>query len=588
MSITPRTESPSQQVRAQLRSGVFAVGIFSLFVNLLLLTTPLYMMQIADRVLISGSAPTLLLLTGLAFAVMAISAGLDFVRLRLLARLGARFDRQLSGPVFDLVIGGGARSQSSGRGQPLRDLETLRAFISGNGLTALCDAPWTPLFLIVIFLMHPWLGLVALAGMVLLLLLTILGALATRRAYGQATQESIVADGLCEGSLRNAEIIAALGMLPALRRRWDNHHAAGVAAQGRASERNATFLSLAKFVRPTIFIAILGTGALLVLDQVITAGAMIAASILMGRALAPVEGVIANWRQVAQARAARDRLMELLNTWQPIPRQVKLPRPDGLVALDGVIAFAPGHDKAVIKGVGFSLAAGESLGIIGPSAAGKSTLARLLLGILTPQSGSVRLDGAEICQWRPAERDAYLGYLPQDVALFEGNIAENICRFGDAESEAIVDAAKLAGAHAMILSLPQGYETAIGAGGAGLSGGQRQQIALARALYGNPALVVLDEPNANLDGEGEWALSTALDKLRDSGTTTIVIAHRPSVLKSLDKLMVLRDGQVEHFGPRDQVLAKVTRAVKPTTAAAQPTPISSNATAADHSNRKAM
>ena len=556
-------ENPVTQTLKAVRANFLSVGFFSFFINLLMLTGPLYMLQVYDRVLTSGSQYTLIMLTVVAVGMILTSALLELVRSRVLVRIGSRLDASLSDRLFAGLLRQRLRQHDDGASQPLRDLESLRGFLTGNGLVSFFDAPWTPLFLAIVFLLHPLLGLVALCGAMILFVLALISEFATRTPLRDASRDSAAAHGFTESTLRNAEVIEAMGMLPALQRRWQERHQAALAAQAQASDRGGLLTAAAKFVRPVLQVAILGTGAYLALQQIITPGVMIAASIIMGRALAPVEGAIGQWRGFVLARAAHARLKDFTAKDQTPESALPLPRPKGAIAVERLVAAAPGLDKPVLKGISFALEPGDSLGIIGPSAAGKSTLARLLIGVWSPSAGHVRLDGADIGAWDHVLLGPALGYLPQDVELFDGSIAENIARFGPTNPEKIVRAAERANVHEMILRLPLGYDTVIGQGGAALSGGQRQRIGLARALYDDPAFIVLDEPNSNLDGDGEEALRKALADLKESGTTLVVIAHRPSVLAGMDKLLVLRDGLIEQFGRREDVMPKVTRAVPP-------------------------
>ena len=552
-----------KQAFGDVRTAFVSIGAFSFFINLLMLTGPLYMLQVYDRVLTSGSQHTLIMLTAVAVGMILTSALLELVRSRILVRAGSRLDRRLNDRLFAGLLRLRLRQKDAGESQPLRDLETLRGFLTGPGLISFFDAPWTPLFLAVIFLLHPLLGLVALAGAVVLFVLAVVSELATRGPLREASRDSAAAHGFTENTLRNAEVIEAMGMLPGLQRRWLARHQAALAAQAKASDRGGLLTAGAKFVRPVLQVAILGTGAYLALLQEITPGVMIAASIIMGRALAPVEGAIGNWRGFILARGANGRLHRFLEKDEAPQAGMPLPRPKGRIAVERLVAAPPGLERPVLKGISFALDAGDSLGIIGPSAAGKSTLARLLIGVWPAANGQVRLDGADVGDWNHLELGPHLGYLPQDVELFDGTVAENIARFGEPKPEQVVQAAQRAGVHEMVLHLAEGYDTMIGPGGAALSGGQRQRLGLARALYGDPAFVVLDEPNSNLDGEGEEALRRAVRELKKAGTTVVVIAHRPSVLAGMDKILVLRDGLIEHFGPRDEVLPKVTKAVPP-------------------------
>ncbi len=542
--------------------GVFgAVGIFSFFINALMLTVPLYMLQVYGRVLASRSEDTLLMLTLLALGLLLTLGLVDLARSRVLVRVGARFDNRLSDSVLSAMLVNRLRSQRA-HGQPLRDLETIRTFLTGPGLLALFDAPWTPIFILVIFVLHPVLGFVAAGGAVVLFALAIVGELITRGPLREASKVSVNSHAFAESSLRNAEAIQAMGMMTGLLRRWLRRQEAAIGLQALASDRAGAVSASAKIVRQLLQIGMLGVGAYLAIRQVITPGVMVVASIIMARALAPVEVAINSWRSFLSARSAYARLQYLMAQWRPSQEPMKLPKPSGALAVEGVVAAPPGATKAILKGVSFALSKGEMLGLIGPNAAGKSTLARLLVGVWEPAAGHIRLDGADVCHWSREQLGPHVGYLPQDVELFDGTVAENIARFHEQpEGDKVVAAANRAGVHEMILELPEGYDTPIGEGGSVLSAGQRQRIALARALYGDPALIVLDEPNSNLDAEGEEALRTALTNLRAAGKTVIVIAHRPAIINAVDKLLVLRDGRVNMFGPPAEVLPSVTHAV---------------------------
>ena len=552
------------EVRAALgksRGAFFMTGVFSLFINLLMLTAPLYMLQIYDRVLASRSEPTLIVLTVLAGGLLLVMGGLDLIRSRVLVRVGVKMDALLNARVFSAVFAQALRGARGQRAQALRDLDSLRQFLTGPGPFAFFDAPWAPLYLAVVFIFHPVLGFVALAGAVVLFSMALINELVTRRPLQLANAQAIAANGFAEASLRNAEVLEALGMLPEIRKRWTAQHCQGLALQATASDRAATLTSWSKAVRISLQVAILGAGAALAIQQIITPGVMIAASILMGRALAPVEQAIGQWRHFVGARQAYRRLNELLQAIPEDEARLTLPKPEGRLAVEQLVAAPPGSQKPVLKGVSFKLEPGEALGVIGPSASGKSTLARNLVGVWGPQSGAVRLDGAEVQGWDAEELGPHLGYLPQDVELFAGNVAENISRFSaEAPPEAVVAAARAAGVHDMILQLDKGYDSEIGEQGCVLSGGQRQRVGLARALYGEPALVVLDEPNASLDAAGDEALTQAILGLKARGATVVVMAHRPSAIAAVDKLLMLREGRVEAFGPKEEVIAKVTKA----------------------------
>ncbi len=535
-------------------------GFFSFFINMLMLTAPLYMLQIYDRVLTSRSDATLIAITVLAGSLLVIMGVLDLVRSRVLVRVGNRIDQQLNARVFAAVFARMVRGVRSERSLALRDLDSVRQFLTGPGPFAFFDAPWVPFYIGVVYLFHPILGFIALGGAVFLFMLALLSEVLTRNPLQTAGAEVASAYAFADASLRNAEPLEAMGMLEGLRRRWASQHGRGLALQARASDRAGMLTATSKVARMFLQVAILGAGAALAIRQEITPGVMIAASILMGRALAPVEQAIGSWRQFVGARTSYRRLRNLLDDSPVSQQRLQLPAATGRIELENVVAAPPGAKKPVLKGISFTLMPGEALGVIGPSAVGKSTLARVLVGVWPTNAGAVRLDGAEIQHWDREALGPQIGYLPQDVELFGGSVTENISRlYPDPPDEAVVAAAQLAGVHEMVLGFPDGYETQIGDDGGFLSGGQRQRVGLARALYGPPALVVLDEPNSNLDNAGDQALMKAILALKQCGTTVIVMAHRPSAIAAVDKILMLNDGRVAAFGPKDEVLSKVTQ-----------------------------
>ena len=551
--------------------GVFAgVGGFSFVINALLLTVPIYMLQIYDRVLTSRSFDTLILLTVLAVGLLLTIGLLEFTRLRLLTRVGTLIDARLNLALFAALVGAQLGGQAQSGSQPLRDLDTLRGYLSGHGLLAFFDAPWTPLFVGIIFLMHPLLGTIALASVIVLFGLAILSELTSRAPLKEAAKATIHASTFADAALRNAEAIKALGMLPGIRQRWLKRHQTSILLQTQASDRVGLISAVAKFTRLVVQIAMLGTGAYLAIQQIITPGVMIAASIILSRALAPVEAAIGGWRNFIGARSAYARLQALLTANPARRTTMALPRPVGKLLVDGLAAAPPGFTKPFLLNIGIAIEPGEMLGIIGPSAAGKSMLARLLVGIWVPLAGHIRLDGADISEWDRDQLGPYIGYLPQDVALLDGTVEENISRFGAPDPDATVAAAMKAGVHEMILGLPKGYDTMLGTGGTILPGGQRQRVALARALYGDPCVIVLDEPNSNLDNEGEGALRDIIRGLKSKGKTLVVVSHRYSVLLSADKILVLREGRKILFGDRDDVLAKIAPSTSNNAVAPQP------------------
>ncbi len=560
--MSDRQKTPVQRALAACRSAFWAVAMFSLAINLLMLAAPLYMMQVFDRVLASRSIETLIALTVVTAGAFLALALLDIVRSRVLLRISTRLGRSLGGETLSAAVGGALQGLGHGV-QGLRDVSQIRNFLTGPGIFALFDAPWTPVFIAVIYLFHPMLGAIAAAGAILLFLLAVLNEFVTRRPLNEATAASIAAMKKAEASVRNADLVEAMGMMPNIVRRWEAEDAQVLALQTRASNRAGSIGAAAKFVRLLLQMAVFGLGGYLAIGNHITAGAVVAVALLTARALAPIDHAIGTWRGLVQSRAAYRRLQEVFAHVAPRPTAMPLPRPQGRLSAERVVHVPPDGESAILKGITFDIEPGQALGIIGPTAAGKSTLARLIVGSWSPTSGHLRLDGADIYSWNREDFGRFVGYLPQDVELFAGSIRENIARFGEVDPDAIVTAAEKAGVHEMILRLPNGYETEIGEGGQILSGGQRQRIALARALLGKPCLLVLDEPNANLDTEGEKALIRTLHDAKAEGTTIVVIAHRPSILEFVDKLLVLRNGLVDMFGTRDEIMERTVARPRP-------------------------
>ncbi len=545
-----------REILAGCRPNLIYAGLFSFAINLLLLVPPLYMLQVFDRVLASRSQETLLALTLAALAALAILAALDSLRARLVALAGLALDRRLGPLVIDALVARASRLTGESQAGALRDVATLRAFLGGQGVLALFDAPWLPFFLVVVFIFHPLLGGIAFAGSVCMLALAILNERLGRRPLEHAQSEARRAAAFIDGAARNAEAVGALGMLPAVTRRWAAFNDEVLRAQAEATTIGGRFGALTRLARQLIQVAMLGAGAYLVVEQQVTAGVMIAATLLLGRALAPVEQLIAGWRHLVEACSAWRRLDETLGRQPAGPEATRLPIPEGRVAVEHASFGFPGAERPALRNVSFSLAPGESLAIIGPGASGKSTLARLLVGLWRPASGAVRLDGADVSTWPREQLGPHLGYLPQDVELFAGTVAENIARLGEPDAAEVVRAAQRAQVHEMILRLPKGYDTPLGEQGQSLSPGQRQRIGLARALYGSPRFVVLDEPNANLDHAGYQALARTLRLLADERVTLVLVAHRPSLLAGIDKVLALNDGAVEACGPAAQLLRR--------------------------------
>jgi len=535
------------------------VGVFSFFVNLLMLTGPLFMLQVYDRVLASRSEATLLTLFLLICGLFALMGVLDFARTRVLSRAGARFQALLDRRVFDAVLRRAVSPDE--RGAPssgLRDLESIQRALSGPAPFAFFDAPWAPFFLAAIFLFHWSMGLLAVVGGVVLFSIALLNERRSRAPLAASAEAAARSETFAEVLRREGETVQGMGMREAALSRWASLRDATLESQIAASDATSGYSVSSKTMRFFLQSAMLALGALLAIEGLITPGMMIAGSILMGRALAPVEQAIGQWAVMQRAFKGWTSLKELLETTPPAPTRTQLPAPRGVLEAQGVTASAPGSRTPSLRNVSFKVEPGQALGVIGPSAAGKSTLARLLVGIWRPVAGAVRLDGAALDQYGDV-LGQHVGYLPQDVALFDGSVAENIARLDpNVDDEAVVTAAKRAGAHELILRLPQGYDTPIGPSGSRLSGGQRQRIALARALYGDPAVVVLDEPNSNLDARGEQALVLAIKDLRERGRTAIVMAHRPSAIAACDLLLMLEAGTPRAFGPKDQVLKETT------------------------------
>jgi PrtD family type I secretion system ABC transporter len=555
------SQNGSSELTATLticRPALASVCVFSLFINLLMLTGPLFMLQVFDRVLSSGSIPTLLALTLLVVVLYALYGFLEFVRSRVVARVARVTDESLRERVFDAVAWHAVHQSPEVRARPLQDLQVTRQFLQSPGPFALLDMPWTPVYLLVIYLMHPVLGLVSTIAVALLVVIAYVNDRVTRQHLQQSHRAVQRADVVSDESRTNAEVATVLGMLGAIRRRWLVAQDEALDSQMMAGDRGGMLTSASRALRLMFQSLILAAGAYLAVKQQISAGTMIAASILMARALAPVEMAVAHWAAFQGCRQAWARLKTCLNETPHNLARMDLPAPQGRVTVENLTAFAPGADKQILSGISFDLPAGSGLGIIGPTGAGKSTLARVIVGAWPALRGTVRLNGAAMDQWDPQVLGAHLGYLPQEVELFDGTIAENIARFSpDPDPRAIVKAAEEASIHDLVLKMADGYNTQISEGGARLSAGQRQRIGLARALYGEPTLVVLDEPNSNLDAHGESALIQAMESVRERGGTVIVVAHRPSAISVLDQLMMIRDGQMVAFGPKDEVLKKV-------------------------------
>ena len=542
----------------EIRPVLVTVFIFAFFTNLLLFAGPLYMLQVYDRVLLSRNEATLLGITAIAAFALAVYAVLEMLRSRLLVRGGVIFDRKVAGPVFEIVHRATLLRPRAGQETILRDVDVLREFLTGGAILAFCDLPWASLFLIACFILHPWFGWMALLGGGTLLGLTLLTDLATRRPLDMASHAAREAGEQARATVRGGEVLRAMGMLGALRSRWRQRHDEALLLQARASDRAGLIAAATKFTRMFLQTMVLGVGAYLAIHGEISAGSMIAASIIMGRTLTPIEAVVGHWKSFTAARSSYARLADIITRIGVEPQRVMLPRPRGLIEIESLVVAPPGSSAAILHDVSVRLEPGSIVGIIGPSAAGKSTLVRAITGVWPVVSGAVRIDGADLRHWDPQALGRHLGYLPQDVELFDGTVAQNIARFDAQDDAAIVSVAQRAGCHDLIQTLPDGYNTRIGTGGHGLSGGQRQRIALARAMYGQPSLVVLDEPNASLDQAGEAALMRAVADLRERGTTIVVVTHKVSLLTGADQILMLDGGMLRASGPADQILAQVS------------------------------
>jgi ATP-binding cassette subfamily C protein EexD len=574
-------KTPIPELRAALASfaGSFAyVGLFSLFINLLMLVPSLYMLQVYDRVMASRSESTLLMLTLIVVLLFITMGLLEFVRSRMLIRIGTQLDEKLNDRLFNAMFKASLRHPSQTHAQALDDLNQIRQFLTGPALFAFFDAPWVPIYIGVLFLFHPLYGSFAVVAAVLLFGLALANEFATKQPLAAANAGAIASRSLVASESRNAEVVHAMGMLGRLRERWMQKHRGYLALQALASDRASVWSNMSKSTRMMLQSLMLGLGGYLAIQFEVTSGMIVAGSIVLGRALAPLDQLIGGWKQFGAARSGYARLQKLLEEVPPEEENMPLPAPQGHLLVDNLVLIPPTGGPPVLRGISFQLNKGEALGLVGPSGAGKSSLARAILGVWPLAAGKSRLDGADIARWNRDDLGPSVGYLPQDIELFAGTIADNIARFGALDAERIVAAAKRAGVHEMILQRPNGYDTQIGPGGATLSGGQRQRIGLARAVYGDPKLVVLDEPNSNLDDAGEAALMSALDALRQLGATVLLISHRPNILMKMDKILVLRDGVVALLGTRNEVLPKLLgHAAQPVPELGTATPIRSKA-----------
>jgi ATP-binding cassette subfamily C protein PrsD len=556
-----RKRTELAEALSSCRGAFVSIGLMSGMTNILMLTGSFFMLEIYDRVLPSRSMPTLFGLAILACSLYVVLGLLDLIRSRIVARIGQALDELLSGRVYETLVRLPLKLGNCNEGlQPLRDLDNIRSFLSGIGPIALFDLPWLPIYLVICFMFHPYIGLSALAGAIILGVLALFTEIMTRAPSREAVESAITRSALAEVSRRNAETLTALGMSQQFAALWRDANADYMNSQRRASDVTGGFGAMSKVFRLMVQSGVLAVGAYLVINQQATAGIIIAGSILSARALAPVDLAITNWRSFMNSRQSWYRLSKLLELLPPESEPTTLPAPTKSLAIENVSIVPPGSNRVVAQEISFSLNAGTALGIIGPSGSGKSSLARALVGVWQPAHGRVKIDGAALDQWSPSALGLQIGYLPQNVELFAGTVAQNIGRFqSNAQDETIVAAAKAAGAHDLIVSLPGGYDTAVGEGGSSLSAGQAQRIALARALYQSPFLVVLDEPNSNLDADGDEALTQAIAGVRARGGIAIVIAHRPAAVVAVDMLMMISQGRVQAFGPKEDVLARVVQ-----------------------------
>ena len=561
--LTFLTNLPDNVLGRALRDGYKPAAVafgFSLVSNLLYLALPLYTFQVYGSVLVSHNQATLLSLTLITLFVFIISSVIDDLRARIMINYGVALDQRVSGRVFSALFDAAVSGKPGARAQALRDLDQFRQALTGVAAAAIFDVPWIPVFLIALFVIDPLVGVVTLIGALILLGLAIAQARATQTALRDANEAALKSYGFTEAALRNGEVVRAMGMLPTLGQTWSKYRAITIESGAKASEASNMYNDMIKAVRMGFQVLIVGIGAYLIIEGKIHQGLLFANMILASRALQPIEKIVATWEPLNNMVRSYERLNNLLSKTEAPSAITSLPRPLGKLSVEGVNFAPPEMQRLVLSNINFAVEPGEVLGVIGPSGAGKSTLARLLVGIWKPLQGIVRLDGADVFTWDRADFGPHVGYLPQDTELFSGTVRNNIARFRDNVSdEEVVQAAQMAGVHELILRTPKGYETEVGEGGAVLSAGQRQRVGLARAMLAGPAFVVLDEPNANLDAEGEEALMRAIDAMKAKGATVVLISHKPSLFRAADKMLVLREGRVELFGPRDQVMARLVK-----------------------------
>lgn len=563
------TNSEVKEAILASKKSFLVVGFLSLFINILMLVPPLYMLQLYDRVLTSRSEDTLYMLTGIVVVLFITMALLEIVRSKVLVKVGNKLDMLLSQRIFTSLFDLANKHPGKASSMPLSDLTSIRQFMTGNGLFAFFDAPWIPIYIGVLFIFHPYFGYFAIFAAIVLVIFTILNEYSTKEKLLEANNLNRASTMYVDSNLRNAEVINAMGMKDNIQNIWQQKYYGFLNAQNSASNKAGVWSNISKSSRMMFQSLMLGLGGYLAIQDEVSAGMMIAGSIIMGRALAPLDLMINSWKGFNSARTSYGRLDALLTDFPKDKEYMELPAPEGEVLLEGVVVVPPGAKEPSVKGISMLIQKGDVVGIVGPSAAGKSSLARVILGLWPLVQGKARLDKADVSQWDKILLGKYIGYLPQDIELFEGTISQNIARFAEIDNKKVVEAAKKAGVHEMILRLPDGYDTKIGVGGATLSGGQRQRIGFARAIYDNPVLVVLDEPNSNLDDQGEAALVRAIQTLKEDNTTVIIITHRPTILQVTNKLAVVKQGLLEAYGDTNEILSKMAEAAKATQAPKQ-------------------
>lgn len=552
-------ESELKQTIIKAKKSIFMAGLFSMFINVLMLVPPLYMLQLYDRVLTSRSESTLYMLTLIVIVLFVTMGLLEVVRSRVLIKFGNRFANILSNRVFESTFELANKKPEAASSRLMGDFTQLRQFLTGNGLFAFFDAPWIPIYIIVLFMFHVYFGIFAIFAAIILVAITILNEYTTKEKMDNANTLNRDSMMQLEANIRNAEVINAMGMKTNVRKKWEEKYFGFLNAQNDASNKAGIWSNLSKTLRMFFQSMILGLGAYLAVNMELSAGMMIAGSIIMGRALAPLDLMINTWKGFSSARMSFFRIDQLLKDFPKNKQYMELPAPKGFISVEGVYAKPPASSIYTLENLTFSINKGDVVGVIGASAAGKSTLARVILGVWPVQIGTVRIDGADISQWDREHLGKYIGYLPQDIELFAGTVSENIARFSEVNSEKVIEAAMKAGVHEMILRLSDGYDTVIGTAGSVLSGGQRQRIGIARAIYDNPVFVVLDEPNSNLDDQGELALLKTVEELKKSGTTVVIITHRPNILKVTNKILIMNSGKVERYATTEEILGAVAK-----------------------------